>query len=68
MVAAVERGSVAERGGLRIGDVVLQVNDRPVVTRDAAREALAEASPERGLTLVLRREADRITLTLEPAQ
>lgn len=68
VVAAVERRSIAERGGLRMGDVVLQVNERPVVTREAAREALADASPDRPLRLVVRRETERIAVTLEPAQ
>jgi len=68
VVAAVERRSVAERGGLRADDVVLQVNDRPVLSREATREALADATPERPLRLVVRRDAERVTLTLEPAQ
>jgi serine protease Do len=66
VVAAVERRSVAERGGLRQGDVVLQVNERPVVSREAAREALADASPDRSLHLVVRRDADQVPVTLEP--
>ena len=68
IVAAVERRSVAERGGLRADDVVLQVDDHPVVSREAAREALANVSPDRPLRLVVRRERERVTLTLEPAQ
>lgn len=66
IVAAVERGGRAERGGLRQGDAVLQVNDRPVVTREAAREALADANPDGALHLIIRREAERVALTLEP--
>lgn len=68
VVGAVERGGRAERGGLRQGDIVLQVNERPVVTREAAREALADTSPDLALRLVVRREAERLALTLEPAQ
>jgi serine protease Do len=66
-VAAVERGGRAERGGLRQGDVVLQVNERPVVTREAARDALADTSPDSPLRLIVRRDAERLALTLEPA-
>jgi S1-C subfamily serine protease len=66
VVAAVERRSVAERGGLRQGDVVLQVNERPVVSREAAREALADVSPDSPLRLVVRRETERVAVTLEP--
>jgi len=68
IVAAVERRSGAERAGLRSDDVVLQVNDQPVLSRDAAREALADASPDRPLRLVVRRESERVTVTLEAAQ
>jgi serine protease Do len=68
VIAAVERGGFAERAGLRMGDVVLQVNERPVISREAAREALADASPELSLHLVVRRENERMAVTLDPAQ
>jgi serine protease Do len=68
VVVAVERGGAAERGGVRSGDVVLQVNEQPVISREAARGALADASPDRPLRLVVRRGDERTTLTLEPAQ
>jgi serine protease Do len=66
VVAAVERGGPADRGGVRSGDVVLQVNEQPVISREAARGALADASPERPLRLVVRRGEERAILTLEP--
>jgi S1-C subfamily serine protease len=68
IVAAVERRSAADRGGLRADDVVLQVNDRPVLSREATRDALADATPERPLRLTVRRETERVTLTLEAPQ
>lgn len=68
VIAAVERGGAADRGGMRSGDVVLQVNEQPVISREAARGALADVSPERPLRLVVRRGDERATLTLEPAQ
>lgn len=67
VVAAIERRSVAERSGLRMGDVLLQVNDRPVLSREAAREALAEMSPEGELALVVRRGDERLSVTLTPS-
>ena len=67
VIAAVERGGAAERGGIRQGDIVLQINDHPVVTREAARVALAEAGPERPVRLVVRRGDERTALTIEPA-
>jgi len=68
VIGAVERGGAADRGGMRSGDVVLQVNEQPVISREAARGALADASPERPLRLVVRRGDERAALTLEPAQ
>jgi S1-C subfamily serine protease len=67
VVAAVEKGSAAERSGVRTGDVVLQVNEHPVITREGAREALADASPDRPLRLVVRRGDERASLTIEPS-
>ena len=58
------RGSVAEKAGLEVGDGILQVNERSVLTRDAARDALAELDPESPLRLTVRRGQTRVTLTL----
>ena len=67
VVAAVEKGGAADRGGVKSGDVVLQVNEQPVISRDAARAALADAGPDRQLHLVVRRGDEREALTLDPA-
>ena len=68
VVAAVERGGAAELGGVRSGDIVLQVNEQPVISREAARAALAEASPDRALRLVVRRGDERTAFTLQPVR
>jgi S1-C subfamily serine protease len=65
-VAAVEKGGPAERGGMLVGDVLLQVNEHSVISREAARLALADANPEQPLRLVVRRAEQRTALTLEP--
>jgi serine protease Do len=65
-VTFVIRGSVAEKAGLEVGDILLQVNDQAVLTRDAAREALAEVTPDRPLQLTVRRGDERVSLTLGP--
>ena len=66
-VAAVLPRSRAERAGLRVGDVLTEVNGRPVVTLDAVREALLAAGPDGPLPLIVRREQERVMVTLEPA-
>lgn len=67
-VGAVLRGGPAEKAGLEVGDGLLQVNDQPVITRDAAREALADADPARPLRLIVRRGDRHVSLTLEAAE
>lgn len=55
IITAVEPGSPAQRGGLAAGDVLLQVNRRPVTTvADAARELGRVASGSTAFLLVLR--------------
>jgi len=68
VVGAVEKSGIAERAGLVAGDVVLQVNDTAVISRDAARLALADGSADQPLRLVVRRGDQRTVLTLEPSQ
>jgi serine protease Do len=65
-VAAVLPRSRAERAGVKVGDVLTEVDGRPVVTLDAVREALLAAGPDGPLPLVLRRDQERIVVTLEP--
>ena len=72
-VAVVIRGSGAETAGLRVGDVLVEVDGRPVVTLDAVRAALAEVKLERPLPLTIRRDDVRVALVVpapepEPSQ
>jgi serine protease Do len=64
-VGAVVRRSSAEAAGLQMGDVLVEVNGRPVLTLAAAREALLGSSLERPLPLVVRRDSERFALTLK---
>jgi S1-C subfamily serine protease len=63
-IAVVIRRSPAERAGLEVNDVILEVNDHPVLTRDAMREALADASLEAPLRLTIRRGGSRLSVTV----
>ena len=65
-VGVVARESAAEKAGLEVGDVIVAVGERPVVTGDAAREALAEREPDRPLPLTVRRGERQLFLTLSP--
>jgi serine protease Do len=63
-VGAVVRRSPAEAAGLHVGDVLVDVNGRAVLTLAAAREALLGSSLERPMALVVSRDSERIALTL----
>lgn len=65
-LAAVLPRSRAERAGLQVGDVLTEVNGRPVVTLAAVREALLAAGPDGPLPLILRRDQEQIAVTLDP--
>ncbi len=65
-VAAILPRSRAERAGLQVGDVLTEVNGRPVVTLDAVREALLAVGPDGPLPLIVRRDQERVMVTLEP--
>jgi len=64
-IAVVLRGSVAEKAGLQVGDVLITVGDHAVISRDAAREALADAGLERPLSLTVRRGETRLSFQLD---
>jgi serine protease Do len=63
-IAVVLRGSAAEKAGVQVGDVLLQIGDRAVMSRDAARDALADTPLDRPLTVALRRGERRVSLTI----
>jgi len=65
-VAAVLPRSRAERAGVQVGDILAEVNGRPVVTLAAVREALLAAGPDGPLPLILRRDQEQIAVTLDP--
>jgi serine protease Do len=67
-VTLVVRGSAAEKAGLETGDVILQINDTAVVSRDAARDALADLATEQPFKLTVRRGDGHLTLDVPPAE
>jgi serine protease Do len=65
-VVAVIKGTPAEKAGLVVGDVILEVNGRGVLGGVAAREALADSEPATPVRLTVRRAGEERTLTLAP--
>ena len=65
-VSVVVPRSPADQAGLEVGDIILQVGERVVLTREEVREALADAGLEAPLRLMLGRGANRLSVTLRP--
>jgi serine protease DegQ len=59
IVGAIERGSPAERSGMKLGDVIVAVDGRDVANTSAALAAIAEIPPGKSVPVrVLRRNQD----------
>jgi len=63
-VTVVVRGSSAHKAGLEVGDVILQINEQPVVTRDAVQETMSDLPLDRTLRLTVLREGRHVSLSL----
>jgi S1-C subfamily serine protease len=79
MVAEVRRGGPGERAGLRgvqqdrrgrflAGDLIVAANGRPVRTWDELLDLAEALAPGQALALEVRREAQRVTLSLRPGR
>ena len=60
------RGSPAERAGLAVGDVIVEVNGHGVGSGGEAREALADLDAGTPLRLRFRRDGADRSVTLAP--
>jgi S1-C subfamily serine protease len=65
-VALVLEGSVADRAGLKSGDLVVEVNGRSVLSRQAVSDALVEAILDQPLRLTVKRGEERVRMSLGP--
>jgi serine protease DegQ len=62
IVGAIEKGSPAERGGIRLGDVIMTVNGRPVADESQALNAIAELAPGKSVPVKVMRKNAEIAL------
>ena len=59
-VTGVLPGSRAAGAGMRVGDVLLEVDGKVILTYQALRDALLGWAPDRPLPLVVRRDGERV--------
>ncbi len=66
LVSGIDPGSLAESAGLYPGDILLEVSGHPVHHPLRVREELANARPDRPLTLRLIRAGDPVEIAINP--
>ena len=68
LVSSVAADGPAARGGLLVGDVIVEAGGRSVRGLEALRTTIAEAAPGSTLALVVSRAGQRVALALTPAE
>jgi len=63
LVAKVEQGSAAERAGIKAGDVILKVNDTPIVDAGQLSARIGTSVPGEKASLDVWRDGKTLTLT-----
>lgn len=64
LVRSVSKGSPAEKGGLKAGDVMIRVNDRPVESPSDVAAVLRERGDRKAVSVVVMREKREVSLTV----
>ena len=62
VVSEVQAGSPAEKAGLKVNDIVLQVNGQPITGQGALIGIVRDAAPGDKVEIVVERDSKRITL------
>jgi len=62
IVGAIERGSPAERSGMKLGDVIVAINGRPTPDVPSALNAIAEVPPGKTVPVKVIRRAQDVTV------
>jgi len=65
-IVRVRSGSVAEEAGLREGDVILEVNRKPVTTRSMYERVASKLGKDKAVLLLVKRQGRTIFVTLKP--
>jgi len=64
IVGAIERGSPAEQGGMKLGDVIEEVDGKPVADTNATLNAIAEMPPGKSVPVKVLRRGRELRLDL----
>jgi serine protease DegQ len=64
IVGAIERGSPAEKGGMKLGDVIVAVNGKAVGDVSSALAAIAEMAPGKAVPVKVVRRNQELNLDI----
>jgi serine protease Do len=64
VIVGVEPNSVAQRAGLRVGDLILEVNRQKVLNENDYRSAMDKTKPDQGVLLLIDRAGSTFFVTL----
>ena len=64
IIGAIERGSPAERSGMRLGDVIVAVNGKPVANSTATLNAIAGVTPGMSIPVRVMRRNQALSLDI----
>jgi serine protease DegQ len=64
IIGAIERGSPAERSGMKLGDVIFAVNGKPVANSSATLNAIAGVAPGMSVPVKVMRRTQEVTLDI----
>lgn len=67
VVSEVASDSPAENAGLKVRDIILQVNDQPITGQGALIGIIRDATPGEEVEIVIERDGERITVKAELA-
>lgn len=65
VVSEVAADSPAEKAGLKVRDIILQVNDQPITGQGALIGIIRDATPGEEVEIVIERDGERITVKAE---
>jgi serine protease Do len=68
VITAVEPGSAGDEAGLRRGDVIVEVDRKPIRSMADYRKALAETKKSKGILFLVRRGDSTLFLALRPGR
>jgi serine protease Do len=66
VVSAVDPGSAADEAGIRMGDVILEIDRKPIRSLDEYKKAVAGARKGKGVLFLVRRGESTLFLALKP--